>query len=212
MAAETRFYLEVMPAPMQRVFEMLAPLLSAEGFYLAGGTAVALYYGHRRSVDLDWFRETPFEPMALNAHLAMQGVTLMASTVAEGTLIGQAGRTKVSLFAYPYPLLAPPTVWEPYAARLASREDLVCMKLAAIQQRGLKRDFIDLYCLLQDIPLERAVALYTQKYGAIAGGSLVYALTYFADADAEPTPRLRVPLAWRTVKAFLIDQARRVFG
>jgi hypothetical protein len=108
MAAETRFYLEVMPAPMQRVFEMLAPLLSAEGFYLAGGTAVALYYGHRRSVDLDWFRETPFEPMALNAHLAMHGASrLWRQPIAEGTLIGQAGRTKVSLFAYPYPLLAP---------------------------------------------------------------------------------------------------------
>jgi predicted nucleotidyltransferase component of viral defense system len=41
------------------------------------------------------------------------------------------------------------------------------MKLAAIQQRGLKRDFIDLYYLLQDIPLAsaQAVALYTQKYG-----------------------------------------------
>jgi len=201
-----------MPTPMQRIFEMLAPLVITEGFYLAGDTAVALYYGHRRSVDLDWFRATPFEPMALNAQLAVQGVALMASTVAEGTLIGQIGRTKVSLFAYPYPLVAPLIVWEPYAARLASREDLICMKLAAIQQRGLKRDFIDLYCLLQDIPLERAVALYTQKYGALAGGSLVYALTYFADADAEPTPRLRIPLAWRTVKAFLTDQARRVFG
>jgi hypothetical protein len=212
MAAENRFHLEVMPAPMRRVFEALAPLLSAEGFYLAGGTAVALYYGHRRSVDLDWFRETPFEPMALNAHLAARGVALTVSTVAEGTLIGQVGRTKVSLFGYPYPLVAPLIVWEPYATRLASREDLICMKLAAIQQRGLKRDFIDLYCLLQDIPLERAVALYTEKYGAVAGGSLVYALTYFADADAEPTPRLRVPLSWRTVKAFLTEQARRVFG
>jgi len=39
MAAE--FHLEVMPAPMQRVFEALAPLVITEGFYLAGDTAVA---------------------------------------------------------------------------------------------------------------------------------------------------------------------------
>ena len=52
-----------------------------------------------------------------------------------------------------------------------------------------------LHRLLQDIPLERAVALYTQKYGATAGGSLFYALTYFVDADAEPTPRLRTHLS-----------------
>ena len=67
MAAE--FHLEVMPAPMQRVFATVAPVLGAEGFYLAGGTAVALYYGHRRSVDLDWFREASFEPMALHTRL-----------------------------------------------------------------------------------------------------------------------------------------------
>jgi len=84
------------------------------------------------------------------------------------------------------------------------------MKLAAIQQRGLKRDFIDLYCLLQDIPLARAVALYTQKYGALAGGSLVYALTYFADADA-PFARPTL-MADSEGKAFLTEQARRVFG
>jgi hypothetical protein len=210
MAAE--FHLEVMPAPMQRVFATVAPVLGAEGFYLAGGTAVALYYGHRRSVDLDWFREVSFEPMALHARLGQHGASLTIATIAEGMLIGWAGRTKVSLFAYPYPLVAPLAVWEPYGARLASREDLVCMKLAAIQQRGLKRDFIDLYYLLQDIPLARAVALYTQKYGATAGGSLFYALTYFADADAEPTPRMRTRLSWRTVKAFLTEQAQRVFG
>ena len=34
MAAE--LHLEVMPAPMQRVFEALAPLVITEGFYLAG--------------------------------------------------------------------------------------------------------------------------------------------------------------------------------
>jgi len=67
MAAE--FHLEVMPAPMQRVFATVAPVLGAEGFYLAGGTAVALYYGHRRSVDLDWFCEASFEPMALHTRL-----------------------------------------------------------------------------------------------------------------------------------------------
>ncbi|BCW96010.1 MAG: hypothetical protein KatS3mg018_1492 [Fimbriimonadales bacterium] len=197
---------------MQRVFEAVAPVLSAEGFYLAGGTAVALYYGHRRSVDLDWFRDAPFEPLSLHAQLTQHGIPLTPTVLSEGTLIGQVRATKVSLFVYPYPLLAERVFWEDYGAWLASREDLICMKLAAIQQRGAKRDFIDLYYLLQDIPLERALALYTRKYGAAAGGSLVYALTYFADADAEPTPRMRTHLSWRTVKAFLKEQTQRAFG
>ena len=35
---------------------------------------------------------------------------------------------------------------------------------------------------------------------------------YLVDADAEPTPRLRTRLSWRAVKAFLREQAQRVFG
>jgi len=46
-------------------------------------------------------------------------------------------------FRLPIPARRALVVWEPYGTRLASREDLVCMKLTAIQQCGLRRDFID---------------------------------------------------------------------
>ncbi|MCS6920270.1 MAG: nucleotidyl transferase AbiEii/AbiGii toxin family protein [Fimbriimonadales bacterium] len=206
------FYPEVMSRPMQRVLAAVASPLRASGFYLAGGTAVALYYGHRRSVDLDWFRETPFDPLTLKAQLRECGVVLDAPQIAENTLIGRIGRVKLSLFAYAYPLVAPLQEWSDYGAPLASREDLLCMKLAAIQQRGVKRDFIDLYMLLQEIPIEQALSLYQRKYGMDAGASLAYALCYFEDADSDATPRLRIRLTWREVKRFMLRTAEQITG
>jgi len=35
--------------------------------YLAGGTAVALYFGHRLSVDLDFFTDEEFDSMSLSS-------------------------------------------------------------------------------------------------------------------------------------------------
>lgn len=209
---ETRFHAEVMANSMRRVLAAVAPPLNANGFYLAGGTAVALYYGHRRSVDLDWFRETPFDPLALNAQLHDFGIHLDSPVIAENTLIGMLRRTKVSLFAYRYPLIAPLQEWSDYGIRLASREDLLCMKLAAIQQRGAKRDFIDLYMLLQEIPIDQAFAWYRQKYSMDAGASLAYALCYFEDADHEPTPRMHIKLDWRKVKKFMQQTAQQLAG
>jgi hypothetical protein len=199
-----------MPVAMRRAASVIAPWLRAEGFYLAGGTAVALYYGHRRSVDLDWFRPEPFEPLTLAQQLQGHGVSLENVSIASNTLIGWLERTKVSLLGYPYPLLAPPRFWQEYQMNIAAPEDLVCMKLAAVQQRGAKRDFIDLYMLLQEIPLETALWFYTLKYNAAESASLLYALNYFEDADREPTPRLRIQLTWREVKVFLRAQARQL--
>lgn len=210
MAADTAFHIEVMSAPMRRAFAQVAPLLSERGFYLAGGTAVALYYGHRRSVGLDWFCFEPFDPIELVQQLRDAGADIQSVSPAENTLIARLGRTKLSCFTYRYPMVAPLRFWQEYQASLASPEDLICMKLAAILQCGAKRDFIDLYVLAQQIPLPKALSLYVQKYGAAESASLVYALTYFDDADAEPTPPMRIRLNWRTVKAFLREQARQL--
>lgn len=52
---DTWFYEIAISRRVKRILNHFAPLLTPQGFYLAGGTAVTLLYGHRRSVDLDWF-------------------------------------------------------------------------------------------------------------------------------------------------------------
>ncbi len=47
----------------QKTLELLKRIQSIKklnDFYLAGGTALSLYYGHRISIDLDFFTHTNF--------------------------------------------------------------------------------------------------------------------------------------------------------
>jgi hypothetical protein len=46
---------EVLPAAQRELLRQLGPVAHGLGFYLAGGTAVAIHLGHRQSLDLDWF-------------------------------------------------------------------------------------------------------------------------------------------------------------
>ncbi|NIQ96181.1 MAG: nucleotidyl transferase AbiEii/AbiGii toxin family protein, partial [Desulfuromonadales bacterium] len=65
-----------------------------------------------------------------------------------GTLHGTVAGIRVSFLEYRYPLLQPLVPWATYGFSLASLEDLACMKLSAIAQRGAKKDFIDLHALV----------------------------------------------------------------
>jgi hypothetical protein len=88
---------EVLPPLQQSCLDRLGPAADRLGFYLAGGTAVALHLGHRRSVDFDWF--TPAFPVAaveLADEFRREGVVLQPSSIADRTLhaVAQRGTKK----------------------------------------------------------------------------------------------------------------------
>ena len=65
---------DVMPPGQQALLRRLGPFAMRHGFYLGGGTAVAIQLGHRRSVDLDWFTGDRLEdPLRLAATLREAG-------------------------------------------------------------------------------------------------------------------------------------------
>jgi len=138
---------EVLALRQQRALAQLGPLLTRLGFYLAEGTAVALYLGHRRSVDLDWFTaERLADPLRLAQELREQGIAFVTRQLAPGTLLGSVRGVRLSLLEYRYPLLAALRPWQG-GSRIAARADLAAMKLAALAQRGAKKDFVDVYAL-----------------------------------------------------------------
>ncbi|CUU11081.1 hypothetical protein GBSOP10_109629 [Armatimonadetes bacterium GBS] len=68
------FHEDALSASVRSVLRAVAPLASRQGFYLAGGTAVALHMGHRRSQDLNWFRRGYLESaQATEFHLTPDG-------------------------------------------------------------------------------------------------------------------------------------------
>jgi len=197
----TAYYPEVMPSTQQKLLRQLGPIAAQRGFYLAGGTALAIQIGHRRSVDLDWFTPESIHPMALAADLKGAGLPLDVTGEEKGTLHGTAQGVKLSFIEYPYSDLVPPVVWPEYQVPLAGLEDLACMKLSAVGARGEKKDFADIFALGREkFTLDQKLKLYGQKYDISDLGHTVYALTYFDDAEENDPPEMLWQVDWDEVK------------
>lgn len=193
---------EVMPATQQTMLRRLASIVGQRGMYLAGGTALAIQVGHRRSVDLDWFSPSAIDPMALAADLRSAGIPIQVTDVDEGTLHGKAGGVMLSFLEYRYPDLVAPIEWPDYGVRLSALEDLACMKLSAIGGRGSKKDFIDVFALGREkFTLDQMLQFYGQKYEIADLGHTLFALTYFDDAEQDDTPAMLWQIDWDEVKA-----------
>ena len=206
------FHLEAIEAVQHDLLRRLGPVVTARGFYLAGGTALALYFGHRRSVDFDWFTGEPLDdPLRLAQALRDASIEFTTGQVEPGTLYGTVHDVLVSFFAYRYPQLGAPVDWPAYGIKLAALDDLAAMKLSAIAQRGAKKDFIDLHALLRrHRPLPDLLDTYRRKYRTDDIAHLLYALVYFDDAEREPTPTMLWDLDWATVKLDIRDQVRQI--
>lgn len=198
-------YPEVLSPAQRKLLKRLGPMASSRRFYLAGGTAVALRFGHRRSLDFDWFTRDPLpDPLGLAQHLRDQDVKFFTRHVEQGTLHGTITGIRVGFLEYRYPLLRPLNAWDKYGCMIASADDLACMKLAAIAQRGLRKDFLDLYALGKaHRPLSEMIELYRQKYGVADIGHVLQGLAYFDDADKDRMPVMLWDVDWPTVKKMI---------
>lgn len=186
----------------KKVLRQLGPLIATQQFYLGGGTALAIHLGHRRSVDFDWFtRERIAEPLRLARDLNDQDIAFVTGHIERGTLHGSVSGVQVSFLEYRYPLLQPLVAWPMFGCALASPEDLACMKLSALAQRGAKKDFVDIYALgTKYCSLSDMLGWYQQKYAVTEITHVLYSLAYFDDADRERLPRMFWDSDWRTIK------------
>jgi hypothetical protein len=200
---------EVLPEGWARAAGDLAARSVFEGFYLAGGTGLALHVGHRRSVDIDLFRESEFVSTHLRDRLRdLKGRHKLET--ARGTVHLQLHGTKVSFLHYPYPLLFPTRQFE--LLTVADPRDIACMKLDAIANRGSRRDFVDLYLAAKTYGLSEIIEWFGTKYAAVSYSRihLFKALSYFEDAEQQPMPDMLVPLDWAAVRRFFLAEVPRL--
>jgi predicted nucleotidyltransferase component of viral defense system len=204
---------EAAPEGMQAVLRSVSTVLSATDFYLAGGTALALLEGHRVSADLDLFSPSFDDPEAAQVTLQVAHPEAVITSISPRTLYLQIQGTTVSLFGYSYPLIATLLRPDNYLLPLASREDIVAMKLAAIASRGSRKDFIDLWLLATRYwPLTDCLELYRKKFAARDIGHVVRSLTYFDDADEEPPLRLLIDVDWEEIKLDLVGRVKELLN
>lgn len=202
---------EALTPGTRQVFHQVARLPFIKNFYLAGGTGLALHLGHRFSVDLDFFSPDmaavgPDQRDALRRLLNDQ--TLSITYDKDGTFVATWQDVGVSFFRLPlYPLVQTTLLLDDIP--LATIPEIGAMKLAAIIDRGTRKDMVDLYFLLQVASLEEIFEVSAVKYARVRSFpvSAVRALAYFADADMQPMPRMLDRTPWSKMKKFLEHQA-----
>ena len=173
---------------------------------LVGGTALALQYGHRQSVDLDFFGHLPEDREALLDVIRSVGnvTVLNRSKAILQTVINDV---KVDFVDYSrYPWIDEPIVEDGFT--LASDKDIAAMKVNAIIGRGTRKDFIDLYVLLQHYSLTEILDFYRQKYPEFSEYRALLSMTYFDDAEMQDMPRMYITTPWDTMKSAIIKAVK----
>jgi predicted nucleotidyltransferase component of viral defense system len=202
---------EVLDEAVEQTLKELLRAGVLGSFYLAGGTGLALYLGHRRSVDLDFFKTEAFDQEALLERLQqIPGLALVAKGAA--TLHTMIQGTKTSFLGYDYPILYPFGSF--HGIQVADLRDIAGMKISAVASRGTRRDFIDLYVVSQKYGLDKFLQTFREKFAKV-NYSMVHvlkSLTYFEDAEQEPMPDMLVPLAWDEVKQFFCREVPPFLG
>src|SRR5688572_19792010 len=213
MGREDRFVItheSILTDVQTRVLLAVGPFARRVGFYLGGGTAVALRCGHRRSIDFDWFAPALERPDVLLSDLQALGVPIQETQIEAGTIIGRVKGVKVSFLAFPYPMLDTLDSWPKYDTQIASVRDLGAMKLLAVAQRGSRKDFVDIYELLQNgVSLRRMLDDFREKFRTDAVSAL-RGLTYFDDAEKEPMPEMLSAAEWPAMRRTVESSVREV--
>ncbi len=196
------------------VLELLKSLMELppiNDFFLVGGTAIALHLGHRVSIDLDLFIKTDFDSAKLISYLNEKYNITSSNTDINtlSTLIKfKEDNVKVEFLSYKYKLLKP--VKKADGIRLLELEDLIPMKLSAIAGRGAKKDFCDIYFLLEKFPLTQMLELFKKKYEPENTFHLLKSLTFFDDAELEPELKLFRHIDWQEVKNKIVKEVSNI--
>ena len=192
-----------------RAIKLVANIPAVKHAYLAGGTSLALQIGHRMSFDLDFFTQEKFDENLLATELS-QLQTFKEKQRAWATVLGTVGETKFSIFYYKYKIIDDIIPFE--GINLISKKDIAAMKIHAISDRGVKRDFIDVFFLAKEFSLDQMIDFYDQKYGLSDDKlyPLIKGLGYFADAEDDKLPEMLVPVDWEEVKNFFLKETKRL--
>jgi predicted nucleotidyltransferase component of viral defense system len=171
-------------------------------FALAGGTALALQYGHRVSVDLDLFIGASFNTDEVLENIKEAKSSFQILGQGKNTLNLVIEGVKVDLLSHQYPQLSEQEDLE--GIRFMSIKDIAAMKLSAMAQRGSKKDFFDVDELLRHFSLRELISFYSKKYNEQNLFYLLKYITYFEDAESEPDPNVLNGVSWGDVKSNLI--------
>lgn len=186
---------------LPHTLELLKKLSSQpemQGLRLVGGTSLALQYGHRQSVDLDFFGKPIVSQDEILAMMGRLGAYKLRNRT-KNILQLIVDNVMVDIVDYSqYPWIDAAICEDGLV--LASPRDIAAMKINAIEGRGSRKDFIDVYELLQHYTLDEILQCYSMKYPNLSLFRALLSITYFDDAESEAMPKMFATVTWDEIK------------
>ena len=179
-----------------------------KSFYLVGGTAIALYLGHRRSIDFDLFSSTPLVKHRIKKKLIkipFQQITIFEDVDQIHLIINDV---KVTFFYYPYIVPHKEKTSENFS--IPSLLSLAAMKAFALGRRAKWKDYVDMYFILkyhfsiEEISLE-SIKIFDNQF---AEKLFRQQLAFHKDIDfSETVEFINNPVSESEIMEFLIEKA-----
>ncbi len=199
-------HFETLPVGTLDLLKDLTAHPALQQFSLVGGTALALRFGHRRSIDFDFFTPDSFDVEALADTLSRELPEFTTTGMNNVGFNAVIGDLKVDFVTYRYPLLAQPETQD--GIRMFSLPDIVGMKLSAITNRGARKDFYDLHALIQHLGVDALIDIYRQKYPSHDPMIVLRSMIYFDDAEDDNDPDLLINKSWDAVKEEICEAVK----
>jgi len=184
-----------------------------ESFRLVGGTALSLYYGHRRSVDIDLFSDADYGSLDFKAiddylrthYFYVDSLDISPVGMGKSYYVGRNAEESIKLDLY-YTDAFIDDVKLFNTLRLASRSEITAMKLDVVQRTGRKKDFWDIDMLKKDFSIAQMFALHEQRYPYTHDRNLLIdKFTDFSQADNDFEPLCLRGTHWELIKLDMIE-------
>ncbi|MEO8148727.1 MAG: nucleotidyl transferase AbiEii/AbiGii toxin family protein [Bacteroidia bacterium] len=183
--------------PLMNLLQKLMQIESLRNFNLVGGTALALQLGHRKSIDIHLFGIGKNDLQGIQVDLS-ENYNATIKSASEIMFASYFDDIKVDAVNYPYQILKPLVVFN--EIRMYDLEDIAAMKLSAISQRGSKKDFWDIYFLLEKFSMNEMLDFFKMNFKVTDVSHALRSLSYFKDADNEADPEKIIPVKWNDIK------------
>ena len=198
-------YWNIFDKDRYELLKKISEVVSIKDYYMVGGTALSLQLGLRESYDFD-------NIILLNELRNIGNVEVMQNQ--KGTCDVLLNGVQVSFFYYPNEVIKDFVKAEEMPKlKIASVLDIAVMKMVAIGGRGAKKDFFDLYNIIErcNISVGELVNGLIQKCGeSINYVNIIMGLSYFEDAEDEMLPNTFVDYNWESIKEFFIEFQKEI--
>lgn len=192
--------------------ETFIRLKSFPEFYLAGGTALALQIGHRKSIDFDLFSSGEISKdlfTQVKRSFADKIVDLSVNNQDELTVF--IDNTKITFLKYPFTILL--DLIDHEGVKLLNVKEIAATKAYAIGRRGSFKDYVDLYFVILEghSSLSEIVEMAEKKYSNEFKARLfLEQLIYLEDIEEEDIIFLKKKVGKDEIKNLLETEVKKI--